>query len=79
MARHASTYRQYRRDRWAELRMSGSTLSWGQFNKQFVGEYDIKVLRDQQPEPWWSAASSRPAPSKYVPHIGAKQRAKGSK
>jgi hypothetical protein len=76
MARHASTYRQYRRMRWAEYRMSGSPLSWADYNKQFAGAYDIKAIREQSPQPWWHQASSRPAPSKYVPHIGAKQRAK---
>lgn len=75
MARHASTYRQYRRDRWAELRMSGSTLSWGQFNKQFAGEYGI-VGNGQTQAKYVGTPAAR---SKYVPHIGAKQRAKGAK
>lgn len=78
MARSASTYRQARRAEWLETKprdIDGAPMSWFEFN------YAIKEQAKKQG--YGSAPTIRvwpePARSKYVPHIGAKQRAKGVK
>lgn len=72
MARHASTYRQARRNEWLN---SGSGMSWAEYNAVRKAEYGSKFYG-----PIRSAyIGTTPDRSKYMPHIGAKQRAKGAK
>lgn len=76
MARHASTYRQARRAEYREAVANGLTISWAQFN--FPSKTPAGKVG------WYSYGSARnpgridmsPQPNKYIPHIGAKQRAK---
>jgi hypothetical protein len=72
MARHASTYRQARRQWWKE-----SDMNWKDAN-QTLKENQIGVMEGKRFGPVRSTYTpSIPKPSKYEPHIGAKQRAKG--
>lgn len=71
MARHASTYRQARREVFAAIRRAGSDMTWEEANakmKEGALERFGPVRSDYIGVP--------PARSKYMPHIGAKQRAK---
>lgn len=69
MARNASTYRQARRAAWLA---DEHARTWREFNSNFVGGYDIKALREPV-----GSHFNRHDRSKYMPHIGAKRRAKG--
>lgn len=73
MARHASTYRQARREVYAAIRRSGSDMTWEEANAR---------MKDGSLERFGPTPSQRiwpePSRSKYVPHIGAKQRAKNA-
>lgn len=74
MARHASTYRQARRAAWRE---ESPASSWADFNTRHKADgYRIGRVNARPPMDWPYGA--RPKPSKYMPHIGAKQRAKGA-
>jgi hypothetical protein len=73
MARHASTYRQARRAEFAKYKANGGIMAWREFNSIPSGI-----------DPWHLGSRGKyigsPADrSKYVPHICAKQRAKGAK
>jgi hypothetical protein len=81
MARHASTYRQARRHIWRNAyydHAPGELLTWDQFNQankiKIKGKPDILIgnVRSEY-------TPYAPQPNKYVPHIGAKQRAKAVK
>ncbi len=70
MARNASTYRQARRAAWKE-----SSLTWEEFNEA------TKIKSNGKPDVLTGNIASRhapftPQPNKYIPHIGAKQKAK---
>lgn len=79
MARHASTYRQARREAWVAHKATnpGISLSWEEYNQyaklKIKGHADIVIGTRKS-----AYVSSTPKPSKYVPHIGAKQREKGA-
>ncbi len=73
MARHASTYRQARRKAWKE-----SPLTWEEFNTAtkltFKGKPDVLIGNiEHRHTPFV------PKPNKYIPHTGAKQKAKAMK
>jgi len=75
MARHASTYRQARREVYAAMKRAGSTMTWEDANAEMKeGPMDRRFgpIRTTR-------LMLNPDRSKYVPHIGAKQRAKGAK
>ncbi|UXN73400.1 hypothetical protein N8D56_21375 [Devosia sp. A8/3-2] len=76
MARHASTYRQARRAEYRSLVANGFDATWQDYNgPKRVANANVKVgLRTAQ---LIDMADRNPARSKYMPHIGAKQRAKG--
>jgi hypothetical protein len=73
MARHASTYRQARRQAWLN---NSPTMTWAEFNAMLVGTHGGNYTYG---EPGMARYVSKPDRSKYVPHIGAKQRVKGAK
>lgn len=76
MARHASTYRRARRMAWqANNAMSQQKESWSSYNAKEVAwnKADAHYFGPVQSR----YVGARAARSKYMPHIGAKQRAKG--
>lgn len=75
MARHASTYRQARRELFAAIRRAGGEMTWEQANAQMKEGPNDRRYGPVRSE-YVGAALDR---SKYIPHIGAKQRAKGAK
>lgn len=81
MARHASTYRQARRAAWQAKQLVGwdgdTPLSWEHYNRYAKGE--AAPGDDKRFGPIGAKRSFAPAGrSKYMPHIGNKQRAKGA-
>lgn len=77
MARHASTYRQARRQAWLAQKPvdhENAPMDWIAFNYA-TKEQSKKQGYGSAPTVRVWADSER---SKYVPHIGAKQRAKGA-
>lgn len=70
MARHASTYRQARRNEWLN---SGSGLSWSEYNSARKAEYGGKFYGPIRP----TYIGSYPKPSKsYRGWLGAKDQAR---
>lgn len=72
MARQASTYRQARRAAWIS---NSPNMTWAEFNAMPVGTYGGNYTYGI---PKMGRYASNPDRSKYMPHIGAKQRAKGA-
>jgi len=77
MARHASTYRQARRAEWlntSPINPDGTPMDWIDFN--------YATAEQAKKQGYGSKPTTRlylsPARSKYIPHTGAKQRAKGA-
>ena len=77
MARPRESYRSSRRNNWGIRKAMDKALgdtpeTWPTFNARFVRHgFDIKVLANGP------MSRAHVARSKYMPHIGAKQRAKG--
>lgn len=75
MARHASSYRQSRREEWRlHNALDATKLTWAEFNQRFVRhQHDIKVLGN-------AASAFRPKPSKdYRGKLGDKDKARMEK
>ncbi len=78
MTRPASSYRGARRNEWRSYRrlyrgISGSFQTWVEFNSvdHSLAKYRVGTALANRDWP-------KPGRSKYMPHIGAKQRAKGT-
>lgn len=73
MARHASTYRQARREAYFSDPQNYNSISWREFNDTRANEPGFGVGSKEI-----IFASPFQSRSKYIPHTGAKQRAKGA-
>ena len=81
MARHASTYRQARREAWKGANLLNSTQqTWISFNHSEILLATVKDAKRFGPVrgDYAGGAHFLAGRSKYMPHIGAKQRAKGA-
>jgi hypothetical protein len=72
--RDADTYRAKRRNEWRRA-TEGGRMGWREFNIRAFGGVGYSIPEKYKPAR--TTMRSWVARSKYMPHIGAKQRAKG--